>query len=138
MSEPAELTKAREILGKFEVEIHRPTAFEHLVEGLSLLASVRDADPDSLGQVATSVAHVYAGKVQSEVELLLSRQVIHWKVIGHWQSIFLAFEAAGFSLPEGATAARSRLLLKKVQDDIGHMSAPEREDLMRQLKEMDP
>jgi DNA-directed RNA polymerase specialized sigma24 family protein len=139
MPEPAELVRARDLLGRFEAEMGRPEAAAHLSEALSLLAEVRDdAESESVARVATNLAMAYARKIQTEVEELLSREpLIHLQVIAHWQKTFAAFESAGFALPEAVAAARSRLTFEEARKAIRQLSPAQRQELLQQLQAMD-
>lgn len=137
-AEPEELAEARELLGKFEMDMHSPAGIVHLSEALSLLADVRaGAESERIAQVALNIVLTYAKKVQAEAQLLLSREPsVHWEIVDHWQKVFAEFERAGFALPADAAEARSKLLMKKVERDIALMSASERQELLERLQAM--
>ena len=71
--ESKDLTEARVLLSKFEVEIERSEGLVHLSEALSLLADVAmDATSVELKQTCSNVASAYAKKVQAKVQPLLT------------------------------------------------------------------
>src|SRR3972149_818366 len=119
-TEPKELTEARELLGKFEAEMHRSEGIIHLSEALSRLADVRaGAESERIAQIASNIGLTYVKKAQAEVEVLLTREApAHWETVDHWQKEFAEFERSGFTLPADAVAARSRLLMKKTEREI--------------------
>lgn len=137
-SEPEELAEARELLGKFEAEMHRPEGIAHLSEALSLLADVRaGAESERIAQIASNVALTYAKKIQGEVELLLSREPsVHWEILKHWHKVFAEFERAGFAAPADAEGVHSKLLMKIFKKDIALMSPSERQKLLERLQAM--
>ncbi|MEK6755208.1 MAG: hypothetical protein AABZ02_03550 [Bacteroidota bacterium] len=138
-TEPKELTEARELLGKFEAEMHRSEGIIHLSEALSLLADVRaGAESERIAQIASNIGLTYVKKAQAEVEVLLTRAPsAHWETVDHWQKVFAEFERSGFTLPADAATARSRLLMKKTEREIDLMSPTERQQLLEKLQAMD-
>jgi hypothetical protein len=130
--EPKELTEARELLGKFEVEMRRPEGLVRLSEGLSLLADVRaTAESERITQVVSNLALAYARKVKAEVELLLAQDLPpHWEIVAHWQQVLTEFERSGFSLPKEIGEPFLELLIRK-------LSPAERQELLEKLQAMD-
>lgn len=84
--EPKALAEARQLLGKFELEMRSPEGLVHLSEGLSLLADVRaNAESETIAQVASNIALTYAKKVKTEVEALLPQEPApHSEILAHW------------------------------------------------------
>jgi hypothetical protein len=130
--EPKELTEARQLLGKFEVEMRSPEGLIHLSEGLSLLADVRaTAESGTTAQVALNIALTYAKKVKTEVEALLAQEPApHWEIVGHWQQVLTEFERSGLPLPDGMGEPFSTLMIKK-------LSPAERQELLKKLQAID-
>lgn len=134
--EPEELTEARELLEKFEAQMRKPEGVVHLSEALSLLADVRaGTDSERIAQIASNVALAYARKVQSEVELLLSREpAVHWEIVNHWQNVFSEFEHSGFPVPQEVANTRSKLVMTKWDREIALMSPTEKEKFLERLE----
>ena len=133
--EPNLLTEARTLLGKFEAEMHAPTALGHLSEALALLADLR-ADPSlNVADIASNIALTYQKKVQVEIESLLTREpVLHGEIVDHWTNVFAEFERAGFVLSTAAATARSKMLMGRIERDISLMSPAERQDFLERLQ----
>ena len=134
-----ELTEARELLGKFEANMHTSEGLAHLSEGLSLLADIRtDGEADSVVQVASNIAIAYMKKVHAVVErLIVQEPPPHWEIVGHWGRVFGEFERSGFTLPAQIAETRSKLLLKKWEKDIAQMPPTERQEFIRKLQARD-
>jgi len=130
--EPKELTEARQLLGKFEVEMRSPEGLIHLSEGLSLLADVRaTAESEKIAQVASNIALTYAKKVKTEIDTLLGQEPApHWEIVGHWQKVLTEFERSGLPLPDGMGVPFLDLLIKK-------LSPAERQELLEKLQAID-
>lgn len=117
----------------------RAGCFAHLVDGLSLLAAVREGLMSSHEvQVASNVAFAYARKAAAEVESLLSREpLIHWETVNHWKNVFSEFERAGFSLPQDVAQSRSKLFMRDAERVIKLLSPSERKELLDRLQALD-
>jgi hypothetical protein len=123
-----EVDEARELLAKFEAQMHKPEGVTHLSEALSLLADARDSsDSSRITEIASNMALAYARKIQREIESLGRETIVHLEIVEHWHKVLQEFEAAGFALPPEIAAAHSTLLLKR-------MSPPERQALLEKLQ----
>jgi hypothetical protein len=127
--EPKDLTEARMLLSKFEVEIERSEGLVHLSEALSLLANVAtDATFVELKQTCANVASAYARKVQAKVQLLLTQEpLVDWETEDHLLRVFSEFERSGLALPSAVTECHSELFVRKIEYLMGRMSPAERE-----------
>lgn len=68
------LIGARALLAQFEVKMEHAECLPYLVDGLSLLADVRDeSDSPIEQQVASNIALAYARKVGAAVQTLFAR-----------------------------------------------------------------
>jgi hypothetical protein len=135
-TEPTELTEARALLGRFELDMHRPESLVHLSDALSLLADMRaDAGSEPVKLVASNLSLAYLKKAQAAVEELLAREPsVHWDIVDHWQEVFAEFERSGFALPRDISETRSKLLMKKMNREIALMSPSERKALIEKLE----
>ena len=129
--ESKNLLEARELLGKFEAEMERAEGLALLIDGLSMLAVVREEPAvANEGQISSNIAMAYARKAGAKVELLLSREpLIHQDTANHWQHVFSEFELAGFPLPVEVAKVRSQLSLREVERAIKFFSPAERKKL---------
>jgi len=134
--ESKDLTEARVLLSKFEVEIERSEGLIHLAEALSLLADVAtDATSVELKQTCSNVASAYAKKVQAKVQPLLTPEPSVDRETGdHWLRVFSEFERSGFALPSAVTECHSELFVRKSAHVMRLMSPSERERLLQRLQ----
>lgn len=138
-TESKDLVEARGLLGRFEAEMEHADCLPHLVDGLSLLAAVRENSTSSIEQqVASNVALAYARKAGANVESLLSREPrIHWETVNHWRNVFSEFEQAGFELPQEVAQIRSSLSMREAERAIKLLSPSERKELLDRLQALD-
>lgn len=131
-SESNELTRARELLGKFEAEMGRAEGIVYLSEGLTLLTEVREsAESDRVTQIAANIALTYAKKARAQVEAMLGQEPPpHWEIVAHWQEVLAEFRRSGFSLPDEIGEPFARLLVNKLTPE-------ERQELLVKLQAMD-
>lgn len=130
--ESKNLLEARELFGKFEAEMEHAEGLALLIDGLAMLAVVREEPVvANEGQIALNIAMAYARKVGTKVELLLSREpLIHQDIANHWQHVFSEFERAGFPLPVDVAQARSKLSWREAERAIKFLSPAERKKLI--------
>src|SRR5438270_13941704 len=135
LAEPIDLTQARLLLAKCEMNMHQPEGLALLSEALSLLAEVRaNADSKGVRQVALNLSVAYARKAQAHIDLLLTREpTIHWETVGHWQKGFAECERSGLALPTGVAQTRSKLGMGKWNRHLALSSASEREELLEDV-----
>lgn len=134
--EPEELTEARHLLAKFEAQMGRPEGFVYLNDALPLLASAcENAEFPGADQIASNIAAAYLRKVQAAVEeMLVCEPLVHTETVDQWQKVFNRFELSAFPFPKEVAETRSKLVLRKLKQNLKLLTREERREFLERLK----
>ncbi len=133
MVEPQELTRARSLLARAEMNFDAQRALDDLETALALLQEVIDGPDTGLGQLARNLGATYANKVHDSVRASLRDAHVPEPRLEHLFNLVRAFDGSELNVPSDSRDLKIVLARRLIELYLEGYSPERKEEAVQEL-----